>query len=293
MEWERLGSKLKYYGVDPLINEINKLEKKYPHDTFLAAFIEDIGCTGKADDLTSHFFSKTSAFYDINNGFDFVKENFNSGQEVVFTNTKLSVAQLIEKLNLNSLDFLKIDVDGDDYPILNGFLNLEAAFVNKLLAFEIESQFHGDGGEYGNSFANILKSANSHGFYLYKLDSYTYSRNSLRKPYVYSFPAQTYGGQVLCGDALFIRDGLQIKDADLIRKLIIIHDIYGLEDCAFELIENHANLLNLTHNAVLDIKKNITSTVYTFDDPMYTKFVSRFRNLFFKMKRILSSFFRW
>ena len=258
MEWDRLENKLQYNGVDPLVNEIQKLRAKYPRDNYLTAFITDKGCKGKADELTSRFFSRTSAAADINSGYDLVKENFNSGLEVKFSDEHFTLNETLKKLEIKQLELLKIDVDGDDFAILKAFFNLPGNFAKNLLAFEIESQFHGDIGEYGNNFGNILQLANANGFYLYKLDSYTYSRASLRKPYVHSFPAQTFGGQVLWGDALFMRDGIELNDPIAISKLILILESYELEDCSFELVEERAELLGLSPSDVSEIKSNLT-----------------------------------
>lgn len=258
IEWDRLKGSLNYNGVDPLVNEINKLKSKFPSDKFLCAFIDDEGCKGRADELTSKIFSRTSAAADINSGYDLIKANFNSGKDLIYSDNHLTLKQTLVNLEIEQLELLKIDVDGDDFAILKAFFNLPGDFVENLLAFEIESQFHGDFGEYGNNFGNILQLANANGFYLYKLDSYTYSRASLRKPYVHSFPAQTLGGQVLWGDALFMRDGIELNDPIAISKLILILEAYELEDCSFELVEERAELLGLSPSDVSEIKSNLT-----------------------------------
>lgn len=260
MEWERFRRNLKYYGVDPLVNEIQSLQKRNPESSYISAFIKAPGATGHADALTSHFFSRTSAFHDMNSGFDLVKENFNSGKEVVYSNRKISLFELLGEFEINKLDLLKIDVDGDDFPILKSFFDIEGGLKEGLLGFEIESQFHGDSGEYGNNFANILNLANENNFYLYKLDSYTYSRNSLRKKYVHPFPAQTHGGQIMWGDALFLRDGLSLESKEDILKMILILHSYDLEDCAFEILEEKSNVLGINEENLKLIKANLNSS---------------------------------
>ena len=260
MEWDRLENKLQYNGVDPLVNEIQKLRAKYPRDNYLTAFITDKGCKGKADELTSRFFSRTSAAADINSGYDLVKENFNSGLEVKFSDEHFTLNETLKKLEIKQLELLKIDVDGDDFAILKAFFNLPGNFAKNLLAFEIESQFHGDIGEYGNNFGNILQLANTNGFYLYKLDSYTYSRNDLRKPYVHNFPAQTHGGQVLWGDAFFARDAFELDDTEKLKKLALIFEAYELEDCSFEIITNNLRNFEISSDEYIDIKDQLTKT---------------------------------
>ena len=259
MEWQRLGHRLNYFGVDPLKNEIEVLRQKYPNDTFLNVFIKDVGCTGSADEVTSKFFSRTSAYHDMQAGFDLVQKNFNSGMEVVYSDEHLSAKETLAALQLEKVDILKIDVDGDDFALLKAFLSSSQEFAHDLLAFEIESQFHGNAGEYGNHFSNILNLANMHGFYLYSLDSYTYSRNDLRKSYVYDFPAQTDGGQVLWADALFMRDGMEVTSSEQRRKLALILDIYDLDDCAFEIIVETPEDFGLNNANLNDFKKKLES----------------------------------
>ena len=265
-QWERLGTNLKYYGVDPLTSEIQRLSLLYPQHKFLDCYIRCEGCTGQPDYGTTRFFNRTSAFKDIENGFDLVKTNFNSGNQVAYSNNIYRPQEIIKEFKIECLDLLKIDVDGDDFAILNGFLD-DKSFSNSILAFEIESQFHGDSGKYGNTFENILRLARNNDYHLYKLESYTYSRSAKPKPYVFDFPAQTHGGQILWGDALFIKDALEESDLIRIFKLIKLYDIYGLDDCAQEAIDFHdLSFLNerpqfqeekLGNSSKLGLKKNI------------------------------------
>lgn len=242
--WERLADNLVYFGIDPLVNEIQRLQKLHPKFNYIDGFVSVEGCKRAADAGTVRFFNRSSAFSDMQSGFDLVKTNFNHGQEVIYSEKSYSPDQVALAFEVNAFDLIKIDVDGDDYAILRGFLE-DSSLADHLLAFEIESQFHGDAGEYGNTFDNTMRLAREHGFHLYKLDSYTYSRAAKPKPYVFDFPAQTYGGQVLWGDSVFIRDALEEKDRVRILKLIEIYEAYDLDDCAFEALEYHHELLGL------------------------------------------------
>ena len=241
-QWDRFGSQINYFGIDPLESEIKKLQKENRSNSkYVSGFVKSKGGSFSADEGTQRFFNRSSAFHDMNNGFDLVKKNFNSGQEVVYSEAKYSVAELVLKSGFTEVDLLKIDVDGDDYPI---FLDFSKAEVSKsILCVDIECQFHGNSGEFGNTFANILTKASELDLHLFNIDSYKYSRNALPAPYVHGFPAQTISGQVLWADSVFMRDSMIIKDASKLIKLAAIYDIYGLPDCTFELIQNNESTL--------------------------------------------------
>ena len=137
---------------------------------------------------------------------------------------------------------LKIDIDGDDYPCFRSFA--EQAECRNLQAVDIESQFHGDDGPDGNTFVNISILARNLGLDLYSLDAYRYSRATLPGRFVYHFPAQTETGQVLWGDAVFMRDPMDavLRVDELLRQVALFH-IYDLDDCAHEILVMHGDRL--------------------------------------------------
>jgi len=242
-QWDRIGTQINYFGIDPLESEVNKLAKENRlNSKYLAGFVRSTGGSFSADEGTQYFFNRSSAFYDMNNGFDLVKENFNSGQDVVYSEKKYSMDELILESGFNNVDLLKIDVDGDDYPLFRAFA--ETNVSNSILCLDIESQFHGDHGEFGNTFANISIKAKELGLHLFDIETFKYSRRALPAPYVHNFPAQTISGQVLWADSVFMRDSLELHETSSLIKLAALYDVYGLPDCSFELLENYAEKLN-------------------------------------------------
>ena len=241
-QWDRLGSQINYFGIDPLESEIKKLQRENRlNSKYVSGFVKSEGGSFSADEGTQRFFNRSSAFHDMNNGFNLVKENFNSGQEVVYSEAEYSVEEVVLESGFKEVDLLKIDVDGDDYPILLDFSKTDAS--NSILCLDIECQFHGNSGQFGNTFANILTKASELDLHLFNIDSYKYSRKALPAPYVHNFPAQTISGQVLWDDSVFMRDSMEIKDNSRLIKLAAIYDIYGLPDCAFELFQNNETKL--------------------------------------------------
>jgi hypothetical protein len=107
-----------------------------------------------------------------------------------------------------------------------------------LLLLDIESQFHGNPDDRGNSLWNIGKLANQKNLHLYDLEVNRYSRSVLPSKFIYGFPAQTQNGQALWGDALFIKDSIDVSLSLIDRvKLVALYEVYGLYDCALETIK--------------------------------------------------------
>ena len=80
------------------------------------------------------------------------------------------------------------------------------------------------------------------GFVLYDLSTNRYTKKVLPGKFVYRIPAQTQTGQVLWGDALFLRDYITLAEEGVhiptiqIIKMACIQEIFGLPDCAAELL---------------------------------------------------------
>lgn len=242
-QWERLGSALHYVGIDPLKNEIERLGKlKEPNSKYISGLLQIDGGSGGADETTMRFFNRTSAWKETQSGYDQIATKFNSGLAVIVDETKVSVDELLALLPSRRLDLLKIDIDSDDYLAMKQFFR--SGIAAELLMLDIESQFHGNPNDNGNSLWNIGKLANQNNLHLYDLEVNRYSRSDLPSKFLYDFPAQTQNGQALWGDALFMRDSLDKHLAlnDLV-KLIALYEVYGLYDCAMEAIKNSQDVL--------------------------------------------------
>src|SRR5207302_1105948 len=101
-------------------------------------------------------------------------------------------------------DFIKIDVDGTDYEVLQSVDEiLDTHFV---LGVGIEVTYPGSGNDTDNVFHNVDRFMKSKGFELFDLTTRRYSARSLPGRYELFMPAQTAFGRIIQGDALFIRD---------------------------------------------------------------------------------------
>ena len=243
-QWERLGRALHYVGIDPLKNEIERLKQLgHFNSKYISGLLQIDGGSGGADEITIRFFNRTSTWKEMQSGYDQIATTFNSGLEVIVDETKVSVDDLLALFSSRRLDLLKIDIDGDDYLAMKQFFR--SGIEAELLVLDIESQFHGNPNETGNTLWNIGKLANQNDLYLYDLSVSRYSRSVLPSKSLYDFPAQTQNGQVLWGDATFVKDGLD-ESLSLVDKikLIAIYEVYGLYDCALETLQNSHGELN-------------------------------------------------
>jgi len=168
----------------------------------------------------------------------------------------VTLAEALRAAGVPGFDFIKLDVEGAELDVLQG----AGGLIDGALGFVCEVRFTA---ELSGCpvFADVERFARERRFGLYDLDVYRYSRTALPYPLLYDFrdregrpvagPATQ--GQAIRGDALYLRDALKerLEDSQLV-KLACLYEIYGLNDCAAELIrafpasfENHAELLEL------------------------------------------------
>jgi hypothetical protein len=114
-----------------------------------------------------------------------------------------------------------------------------------VLGLSVEVQLHGADYPHSNVFSNIDKFLRHAGFSLFDLDIYRYSRGALPARFQYDIPAQTVSGQVQWGEAIYFRDLADPdydamhqfqEDEQKVLKLCCLFEIFGLPDCAAELL---------------------------------------------------------
>jgi hypothetical protein len=172
---------------------------------------------------------------------------------------KIGLTEFLEQQEVQSVDFVKVDTDGNDLEVL---LSAEPSIESRqILGFMPECMYQGSDHETSNTFHNIDRFMKRHGFMVYAMTINKYSRASLPAPFVYPFPAQTTWGQAVWGDVVFLRDlgapgsspserrrrrrGTSDKSVRLpgyglsvekILKLACLYEIFLVPDCAVELI---------------------------------------------------------
>jgi len=163
---------------------------------------------------------------------------FDIGDSVlVESQVEVHTTTLREALAGRRPDFIKLDVEGAELDVLR------AADLSPVLGVVSEVRF-GEKMSGCPTFAEIDGFCRAAGFDLYDLDIYHYSRRALPYPYLYDYrdgdgrpvPGPTVQGQLLTGDALYLRDGLTSAKP---VKLACLFEVFGLNDCAAEVLQAH------------------------------------------------------
>ena len=249
--WRQFEPSLRAFGFDPLVREIQRLnaEEKNKAITYHDFFVgdEDYASRFPRDSRASWSnqpFERTSAVRAQRQHAMSQAQWFNNqNPDVVFTGRRTSLDRFFGELPGTKVDFVKIDTDGHDYEVLCGAQTLLDRHC--VLGLEIESQFHGVSHPHANLFANIDRLLRERGFSLFDLEVYRYTRAVLPGHFVYDIPAQTHEGQVIWADAVYLRDiaapGYEERwparfSAKQTLKLVCLFEIFGLPDCAAELV---------------------------------------------------------
>jgi FkbM family methyltransferase len=255
--WKVFGNSLTALGFEPLIAEANRLNAAAPPNVrYEAAFVSSTdqqtehGQKLNADRIRyrdNQPFPRTSAWRATSlQRLDYVRTYYDSSGSGALSTTTVTLDDVYRRAERRSIDFIKVDTDGHDYYVLRGAQRVLQD--SPVLGLSIECQFHGPVHHHANLFSNIDRFLRGRGFSLFDLEVYRYSRATLPRPFVYTIPANTHQGQVLWGEALYVRDagdpeyaqkwGVSLTPIQL-SKLVCIFEMFGLEDCAAELLVTH------------------------------------------------------
>ncbi|MBI2766308.1 MAG: FkbM family methyltransferase [Chloroflexi bacterium] len=263
VHWREFGEHLRAVGVDPLNEECRRLAdaETSPTVRYVAAWIAapdfeqkyprgalELDPVGARNDQSIARTSSRAAI--LATGFDGARHFSQGAPTVTYAERRLSVDELAAEAGLETVDFLKVDTDGFDLEVLVSAD--ETLRSRNVLGASIEVQFHAPIHDYSNCFSNIDRLMRGHGFSLFDLDVYRYSRAALPDRFVYDIPAQTHRGQLGFGEALYVRDLGDSKypamwgalpPASLLKALFLF-ELFGLNDCAAEVILNNEAALS-------------------------------------------------
>lgn len=205
--WEVFGESLRAFGFDGLSQEVERLNQASQGRNlhYYAYLVGDRTYERPAGVPNTQPFPRTSAVraQEIRR-FNYAATYFDKTGTGTHTTEMIELDQFFGTDNPADIDFIKIDTDGSDYQVLRGARKLLAA--GGVLGIGIESQFHGLVHDEANTFRNIDRILTGNGYSLFDIEVYRYSRAVLPKQFAYRIPAQTRWGQVLWGDALYLRD---------------------------------------------------------------------------------------
>ena len=262
--WKVFGDSLTALGFEPLIAEADRLNAAAPPNVrYEAAFVSSTdqqtehGQKLNADRIRyrdNQPFPRTSAWRAASTQrLDYVRTYYDASGSGALSTTTVTLDDVYGRGERPYVDFIKIDTDGHDYYVLRGAQRMLRE--SPVLGLVVESQFHGPVHHHANLFSNIDRFLRVRGFSLFDLEVYRYSRAALPNPFVYTIPANTHQGQVLWGDALYVRDAGDPEYAQKweitlsavqLCKLLCIFEIFSLEDCAAEALVTHRDRLRNT-----------------------------------------------
>jgi len=286
--WYCFGDNLVAYGFDPLLSEVERLNAAKPpigKVEYIAAHIVR-SCNASQDDSEKHcsVHYRTSAVraQEIS-GRNYWQDAFNSGAELRYSEERFSIDEFVAQHGLGSVDFIKTDVDGHDYSVLLGAKKtLESAGV---LGVAVEVNFNAG----PHPEANLLSSNDAYlrslGFRIFDIDVRRYTRAALPGKFRYKIPAQTTQGQVVQADVIYLRDFVEAsfsRDRSPVQltlprllKMVALFEIFGLNDCAVELINAYAD----DFKPAFDIEQLISVLSEEFcGTPDYGEYMRRFEH---------------
>jgi hypothetical protein len=257
MYWRVFGKYLCAYGVDPMIDEIKRLQvaETNPKVNYWAGYIglsakhplmQRRGTRGPMGNSPWDRLSTTWALELLSKTTDDdrTKVNLNRWPETKLADKsrRMGVGEFVTKNKISSVDFIKIDIDGEDFFALHSCEDIINS--RQVLGFMLEVNFYGEACETDHTFHNTDRFMRQHGFELFDLSVRRYSRKALPAPFTLSVPAQTKWGAPAYGDALYVRDVAgEIEhrppypmSTDKLLKLVTIYEIFGLPDCAAEVL---------------------------------------------------------
>jgi hypothetical protein len=154
----------------------------------------------------------------------------------------LGVDEIVRDERLPTVDFLKVDVDGPDFEVLESAR--EVLGERQVLGVGLEVNWFGSPNPTEHTFHNTDRIMREHGYVLFGFTSRRYSRTALPAPFEIELYAQTRFGQPFQGDAIYVRDlaapyAAELAEsypADKLVKLVCIYELVGVPDCAAEML---------------------------------------------------------
>lgn len=146
---------------------------------------------------------------------------------------------LLAERGWGDLDYIKLDVDGADFDILQSFAGRFDALG--VIAVQLEVNFVGRGDSEEHSFHNTDRFMRAHGFDLFRLDVRNFSVRALPARYIWPTPAETVSGRPFQGEAYYARDVApdcadRTFSIEKLAKLTAVFSAWQVPDAAAELL---------------------------------------------------------
>ena len=269
--WQSFGARLRALALDGNVVEIERLQRTESRDgvrylTALASLPADHRFARKRNGRS---FCGRSPWDRLSTArsIDLMKKDgprspqtmtaANDWADLTQADASIVVPRYLDEQGIASVDFVKIDVDGADFDVLNSFDGeLDRLGV---LGVGIEVNYFGTDADTEHTFHNVDRFMKARGFELFGLTVRHYSMVSLPGRYVKTIPSPTEFGRPLQGDALYVRDlGSAEYDAMAARlpvvklaNLVCLFAAFNLPDCAAEVATRFRHRLS----AVCDVDR--------------------------------------
>ena len=254
--WRIFGDRLLALGVDPNIEEVERLKarEKSTRIEYIAAFVGKSGEDPTSLRVPSYWSHSRSPYHrlsylqtqeirakEIKQYSSEEKTLVNAWRDMPHAKHVISPVDLIDARRLRHVDFFKIDVDGLDFEILQ---LLKPDFTRLFtLGCVIEVTFCGSGASHENTFHNVDRLMKCAGYELFDLTTRRYSTRFLPGRYRH-VPGATEYGRIWQGDALYLRDLCQTDwfamadkaTPESLIKLAALFSMFNLPDCAAEIL---------------------------------------------------------
>jgi len=284
--WQIYGEQAIQIGFEPDVEECNRLNQQSRHKN-CNFYPVALGNQQEERTFTVCHWRGSSSFYPAN--FSFIgrfpyKENL-AAMEVI-KQIKIETVDLdffVQSNSINYVDFIKLDVEGSELDVLKGALNI---LQTSVLGLSLEVLFHSCIRNQP-TFSHIDLFLDSLGFRLFDLAIYRQARKALPLPTIPPLGV-TQQGQVLWGQALYLRDGFSELESNQelyhwdqvnVLKLASLMELFCLPDCAVELIQKaqQKHILTETIEPLLNSLTPPMKKGNTFESISYEQYLQLFQ----------------
>lgn len=252
--WRTFGPRLQAIAIDSNETECCRLaeQEENPDVSYVAAFV-----AGSASGPVNPYSGLLTAA--LGNRLSFSVGNGSAPSspppQMADPSKPIVATDLLAERGWDALDYLKIDVDGVDFEILQSFAGrFDTLGVS---AVQLEVNFVGAGDPDEHSFHNTDRFMRQQGYSLIKLEPRNYSLKALPARFATTAPAQTERGRIFQGEAYYARDSAgdkaaaRSRSAEQLLRLAAIFSAWEQPDSAAEVLREFrmrlASLIDIDH----------------------------------------------